>query len=509
MSVPKVTVVTDDSPAALGGLEVGDELVSLNGQHPRDVIEYQQLADADELDVVVRRDGTELPAPIRVRKQAGEPLGVEVSSAVFDRVRTCDNHCAFCFIYQLPKGMRRSLYLKDDDYRLSFLYGNFTTLTRFTELDAERVLEERLGPLFVSIHATDPDVRAGMLRNPKGATSLRWLKILLEGGIEVHGQIVVCPGVNDGAVLADTLAGILDEYPRLATVGVVPLGLSDYSKEPEMRPHTRDEAAAVCDAVARWQEIYLSVLGRRLVFASDEYYLLAGRDLPPAEAYDGFPQHENGIGMVRAFERAFHGDESSAQGVRHGFFAWVDGAPAEGYRASRIASSGVVALPGGPDRTDLPIVVITGEYGALVLAPMLATHPRKDVRIMTVENRFFGGNIGVAGLLTGVDVARALSAGPPDHRYLLPDACLSEGRFLDGLTVDDLPFPVEVVASDGKSLRAVLDGQPAPGGAWAGDPRRSRPVTSCASARGSNASGAGSPVSVSVHLAGTVEGGRK
>ena len=240
------------------------------------------------------------------------------SSAVFDRIRTCDNHCAFCFIYQLPKGMRKSLYLKDDDYRLSFLYGNFTTLTRFTELDAERILDERLGPLFVSIHATDPEVRAQMLRNPKGATSLRWLRVLLDGGIEVHGQVVVCPGVNDGAVLEDTLAGILDEYPELATVGVVPLGLSRYSDEPEMRPHTTDEAGAVCDVVSDWQELYRSALGRRLVYAADEYYLLAGWPFPAAEAYDGFPQHENGIGMVRAFAAAFAGDHGAAGGSATG-----------------------------------------------------------------------------------------------------------------------------------------------------------------------------------------------
>jgi len=509
MSVPKVTTVTDASPAGRSGLRVGDELVSLNGQRPRDVIEYQQLADAADLKIVVRRNGAELPAVIRVRKEAGEPLGLEVSSAVFDRVRTCDNHCAFCFIYQLPKRMRRSLYLKDDDYRLSFLYGNFTTLTRFTELDAERVLEERLGPLFVSIHATDPDVRAGMLCNPKGATSLHWLKILLEGGIEVHGQIVVCPGVNDGLVLEDTLAGILDEYPQLATAGVVPLGLSDYSKEPEMRPHTRDEAAAVCDAVARWQEIYLSVLGRRLVFASDEYYLLADLEMPPTEAYDGFPQHENGIGMARAFERAFHGDESSAQGVRRGFFAWVDGAPSEGYRASRLASPGGAASSRDRGRTALPIAVITGEYGARVLEPVLATHPRRDVRILPVVNKFFGGNIGVAGLLTGVDVGRALAAEPPGHRYLLPDACLSEGRFLDGLTVEDLPIPVEVVRSDGKSLRAVLDGRPVPARAWAGEPMRARTMGSLASECGSGDSAAGSPLPVPVSLVGTAGGGRK
>ena len=194
MSAPTVTSVAEASPAARAGLAVGDELLSLNGQEPRDVIDFQQLTDADDLSVMVKRAGAALPRLVRIDKEPGEPFGVEVSSAVFDRIRTCDNHCAFCFIYQLPKGMRKSLYLKDDDYRLSFLYGNFTTLTRFTELDAERILTDRLGPLFVSIHSTDPELRAHMLRNPKGATSLRWLSVLLDGGIEVHGQVVVCPG---------------------------------------------------------------------------------------------------------------------------------------------------------------------------------------------------------------------------------------------------------------------------------------------------------------------------
>ncbi len=267
MSAPTVTSVTAASPAARAGLAVGDELLSLNGQEPRDVIDFQRLSDAGDLSVLVRRAAAPLPRLVRVDKEAGEPLGVEVSSAVFDRIRTCDNHCAFCFIYQLPKGMRRSLYLKDDDYRLSFLYGNFTTLTRFTELDAERILTERLGPLFVSIHTTDPELRAHMLRNPKGATSLRWLRVLLDGGIEVHGQVVVCPGVNDGAALEDTLAGILDLYPALASVGAVPLGVSRYSHEPEMRPHTKDEAVRVLDTVDEWQRLFRRALGHRMVFA--------------------------------------------------------------------------------------------------------------------------------------------------------------------------------------------------------------------------------------------------
>ncbi|HEX4081407.1 MAG TPA: DUF512 domain-containing protein, partial [Acidimicrobiales bacterium] len=345
-----------------------------------------------------------------------------------------------------------------------FLYGNFTTLTRFTELDAERVVDERLGPLFVSIHATDPDVRSQMLRNPKGATSLRWLRFLLDVGIEVHGQVVVCPGVNDGPVLTDTFTGILDEYAGLASVGVVPLGLSRYSSEPTMRPHTADEAAAVCDEVGRWQAIYESVLGRRLVYASDEYYLLAGRPLPPAGDYDGFPQHENGIGMIRAFERAFAGDRAAAGGVRHGFFAAVDGAPAAGYRAPRVTGeAGSTGSTGsGGDGSARPVTVVTGAYGARVLAPLLSTRP--DVEILAVPNDFFGGNIGVAGLLTGEDLARALAGQPDGRRYLIPDACLSEDRFLDGLTLADLPRPVEVVPTDGRSLRAALDGELVPAG---------------------------------------------
>jgi putative radical SAM enzyme (TIGR03279 family) len=464
MSAPRVVSVAAASPAHRAGLQVGDELLAIDGRVPKDVIEYRLLVDEADPELEIKRGHEEMS--VVVAKEAGEALGAEVSSALFDRVRTCDNHCEFCFIYQLPKGMRRSLYLKDDDYRLSFLYGNFTTLTRFTELDLERVLVEGLSPLFVSIHSTDPELRARMLRNVRGATSLRWLRALLDGGVEVHGQIVVCPGVNDGAALETTLAGVLDEYPELATVACVPLGISDYTTEPAMRTHTVGEAQGVIDTVEQWQEIALRALGRRLVYAADEYYLLAGRPFPAAARYDGFPQHENGIGMARAFAAAFGGDEGAAFGVKPGFFAWVDGAPAEGYRAPRTGREGP-ADTGPAPATGEPVAVITGEYGALVLGPLLADlestaaaggHRRADIRLLPVANRFFGGNIAVTGLLTGADVARALADQPTGHRYLLPDVCLSEGRFLDGLTVGELPRPVEIVPTDGLSLRLALDG---------------------------------------------------
>ena len=459
MSVPRVVAVDASSPAFRAGLRPGDELLALNGRLPRDVIEYQLLVDEADLELEVRRGGLDIS--VRVEKAAGQPLGVEVDSALFDQVRTCDNHCEFCFIYQLPKGMRPSLYVKDDDYRLSFLYGNFTTLTRFTEADLERVVEERLSPLFVSIHATDPEVRADMLRNRRGATSLRWLRALLDHGIEVHGQVVCCPGTNDGEVLHDTLAGVLDEYPELSTVAVVPLGVSRHTSEPGLRVHTRQEAADVVDTVEEWQEVFRAGLGRRVVFAADEYYLLCGRPFPEAEAYEGFPQHENGIGIARSFEAAFLGDASRAHGARAGFFAWVDGAPAAGYRAPRSASggSGGADAGGGELCGERPVAILTGEYGAAVIEPLLgrlAGLGRTEVRVVAVPNGLFGGNIAVAGLLGGADVARALAREPMATRYLLPDVCLSKGAFLDGTTPEDLPRPVEVVATDGVALRTAL-----------------------------------------------------
>ncbi|HEY5727911.1 MAG TPA: DUF512 domain-containing protein [Acidimicrobiia bacterium] len=457
MSYPTILEVVPGSPAAAAGLLVGDELVAVNGVVPTDVIEYQQLVDDDDPDLVVRRGGVEVE--VTVGKGAARPLGLRLNASIFDRVQTCDNHCEFCFIYQLPPGMRKSLYLKDDDYRLSFLYGNFTTLTRFTELDLARVVEEKLGPLYVSIHATDPVVRTRMLRNPKGATSLRWLRGLLERDVVVHGQIVLCPGINDGEVLAHTCAEILGRYPGLATVGIVPLGLSRYNNEANLVVHSPTGAAADLDVVHTWQQRALEMVGRRMFFASDELYLVAGRPIPSTEEYEDYSQHENGIGMVRAFYDELDRIEIGSRydvSVVTGEWRTIPAAPALGYRAPRHVTDDPAAPAG-------PAVVLTGRYGVSALGPVqsrLEAISGRQIRLLEVANHFFAGNVGVAGLMVGEDVRRAIAADPgPAAVYLLPDVALQGDVFLDNVPLDDVvvaaPAPVLVVPA---TVAGLLDG---------------------------------------------------
>ena len=448
MSNPTILEVLPGSPAAAAGLQPGDELLSVNGVVPTDVIEYQQLVDDAAVALEVRRDGA--ASQIDIAKLAGSPLGLRLSSSIFDRVQTCDNHCEFCFIYQLPPGMRTTLYLKDDDYRLSFLYGNFTTLTRFTELDLARVVEERLGPLYVSIHATDPEVRSGMLRNPRGATSLRWLRALLANGVEVHGQIVLCPGVNSGAVLERTCAEIITTYPELASVGIVPLGLSKHGRETTLVTHTAETAAEDIEIISFWQERALDALGRRMFFASDELYLVAGMPVPEAVEYEGFDQHENGIGMIRSFYDELDQIEEGRQRSfpeMTGEWNTIPAAPAEGYREERPEQRGDGEEPDGP------VVIVTGDYGARVFEKVLErleTLTGSELRVLPVVNEFFGGNVAVAGLMVGSDIQDAIAADQlPARRYLIPNSAAPGGRFLDDVDIQTVAattrVPIDVV----------------------------------------------------------------
>jgi putative radical SAM enzyme (TIGR03279 family) len=465
-SLPQIAAIDLSSAASRVGLMVGDRVMSVNGVVPRDILEWQRLVDADEVDITVVRGRETLE--LELTRLPGEPLGVSISSAVFDRIHTCDNHCEFCFIYQLPKGMRRSLYMKDDDYRLSFLFGNFTTMTRFTEADLERVIDERLSPLYVSIHSPEPHVRSDMLRNVRGGFSLRWMKVLLDNDIQIRAQIVLCPGVNDGEVLESTLAGLLEQYPTLESIAIVPLGLSKFNTEDRMRVHTKAEAELVIETVGKWQARYVRAIGRQPIHLADEFFLVAQKVVPEASHYDDFPMLEDGVGLVRSFLDAFAGTGPDLMGKQSGFFASVDIASPTDYvrvvnpaadTGLRSSVSVPVSLRVRKQTSNKPIAIVTGAYGAEVMRSALRAENFDEVTVLEVENLYFGGNTAVAGLMTFEDIERVLSDDNGSHLYLLPDVCLNDGVFLDGGTLDGLvqKFDVEVLPTSGSSLRDRLE----------------------------------------------------
>ena len=465
-SLPQIAAIERSSAAFRVGLMVGDRVMSVNGVVPRDILEWQRLVESDEVDISILRGRETLDFDLA--RQPGEPLGVSISSAVFDRIHTCDNHCEFCFIYQLPKGMRRSLYMKDDDYRLSFLFGNFTTMTRFTEADLERVIDEKLSPLYVSIHSPEPHVRADMLRNVRGGFSLRWMKVLLDNDIEIRAQIVLCPGVNDGDVLESTLAGLLEQYPTLESIAIVPLGLSRFNTEDRMRVHTETEAEQVIDTVAKWQARYVRAIGRQPIHLADEFYLVAQQTVPESLHYGEFPMLEDGVGLVRSFLDAFAGTGPDLMGKQSGFFASVDvPSPTDYVRminpaadtGLRSSAPVAVSLRTRKANVNKPVAVVTGSYGATVIRTALAEQNFDEVVVLEVQNKYFGGNTAVAGLMTYEDVYRVLTTDNGSHVYLLPDVCLNDGVFLDGGSLEDLQkqFEIEVLPTSGSSLRDRLE----------------------------------------------------
>lgn len=464
--LPEVVSLDPGASAERAGVRVGDRIVSVNGVVPRDILEWVRLVDEETIDVTVVRHGEEID--LEVVRTPGESFGAGISSAVFDRVQTCDNHCEFCFIYQLPKGMRRSLYLKDDDYRLSFLFGNFTTLTRFTEADAERVVSERLSPLHVSVHAAAPHARAEMLRNDRGGFSLRWAKVLTQHGISVKAQIVLCPGVNDGAALDDTLARLLEEMPSIESVAVVPLGLSRHNTEDRMRVHTADEARRAVEQVRSWAQIWIDVTGRRVVHAADELYLVAGIEIPPAVEYGDFSMLEDGIGLVRSFLDDFSSPEPVERERDGGFFASVDRTayvraanPAAETGLRPIGNVTPVTISRSSSRRrdrSKPVTILTGTYAAPVIRHALSSGGYQSVSVEAIDNRHFAGNTAVAGLMTGADISAHLDGRTDDRVYVIPDVCLNEGRFLDDVHLDDIARHHDVVAipPTGGALRRFL-----------------------------------------------------
>jgi putative radical SAM enzyme (TIGR03279 family) len=428
-----VAAVTRRTPAAAAGLRAGDRILSINGAALRDAIDFHFHAGDERLALHVEREGERHALELT---RHGPSIGLTLEAPRPREIATCANKCVFCFIHQLPSGMRRSLYVKDDDFRLSFLHGNYITLTDLGEAELARIEAQRLSPLYVSVHATDPELRHRLLGRPRlSADVLPALRRLAQAGIRIHAQVVLCPDLNDGLHLERTVRELAPLHPHVSTVAVVPVGLTRHRERlPALRPLTPDEARALVATAHAWQAEFLAALGSRFVFLADEIYLLAGRPLPEAESYEGFPVAEDGIGLVRRFE------DDLARAL------------------PRLSS------PPAP-RT---VTLVTGQmYGPRLterLAPLAARGV--DARVVAVPNDFFGRAIGVAGLLTGRDVQRHLATLTVlGDEVLLPSVTVrdAEGVFLDDVSPADLSrdlgVPVRVVAPTARALLKALVGR--------------------------------------------------
>jgi len=423
--------------AERAGLRAGDRILAINGEPLRDVIDFHFHAGEERLRLGVEREGRAHTLHL-VRRPAG--LGLELEPPRPAEIATCANKCVFCFIHQLPKGMRKSLYVKDDDFRLSFLHGNYITLTDLEEAELERIEAQRLSPLYVSVHATDPDLRHALLGQPRVRRELLpVMERLAKAGIAMHAQIVLCPGRNDGAQLERTVHELARLHPAVPTVAVVPVGLTRHRERlPDLRAVTLEEAAVLVRTIEEWQGAFQVSLGTRFVWAADELYLKSGLPLPPARAYEGFAVAEDGIGLVRRFEDAF---------------------------------ARAIARPPAPLGRPRRVTVVTGQMFAPRMRALL-DRVRVDgltVSLAPIANDFFGRGIGVAGLLTGRDIQiqlaqAACGTGELGDEVLLPAVTLRDGAgvFLDDLTPADLStalgVPVTPVEPTARALLATLLG---------------------------------------------------
>ena len=413
----------------------GDVLVSVNGQPVGDVLDYHYLINEEYLEILVRKaDGEEWE--LEIEKEYEEDLGIEFENGLMDDYRSCSNKCIFCFIDQLPKGMRKTLYFKDDDSRLSFLQGNYVTLTNMSDADVERIITYRLEPVNISFQTMNPELRCRMLQNRFAGDALKKAQRFYEAGIVMNGQIVLCKGINDGAELESSIEKLSRYLPYLQSVSVVPVGLTEHREGLyPLEPFTREDAQKVLEQIHRWQDRLYREQGTHFIHAGDEWYLLAGQDLPKAENYDGYLQLENGVGMVRLFREEL----AEALAERR------NDEPAAARKVT--IATGMLAAPILQEAAD----------------QIEAVYPGIKLQVIPVENHFFGERITVAGLLTGQDLKSQLSGWELGEELLLTENMFRDGEvvFLDDMTAEELSgalqVPVTIVKSDGKAfLEAVL-----------------------------------------------------
>ncbi len=430
----EIQAVTPDSPAARGGVQAGDKLVSINGNGIDDLLDYRFYMTDQVLKLALERRGE--PFLVRVEKEEYEDLGLEFATFLMDRHRTCRNGCIFCFIDQMPKGMRDSLYFKDDDSRLSFLFGNYITLTNLTEKEIQRMIDMHISPVNISVHTTNPALRVRMMRNRFAGEALQILPRLYAAGIKMNCQLVICPGINDGEELRRSIRDLTAMHESVESIAVVPVGLTKFREGLcQLQPFDQQSAAATLDLVTRMGDENKRKLGRRIVFASDEFYLLAGRALPDAAFFEDFAQLENGVGMLSLFRDEF---EEEMHALRR-----------EKLRRPRQVS------------------VATGKAAAGMLRTLIDEAQKKwhnlDCKLYVIENQYFGERITVAGLLTATDLIAQLKGKPLGEALLISDAMLrQEDRvFLDDKTPEDVSAALEVpvcptACNGGAFLRALL-----------------------------------------------------
>lgn len=407
----RVTAVHSESIAAELGLGAGTELLAVNGRELEDFLDWEFLTADEQFLLHVRQpDGEEIEFDIE--RPLGEPLGVELEPP---RIRRCANRCDFCFVDGLPDGLRDVLYIRDDDYRLSFRYGNFATLTNLKQRDEQRIKEYRLSPLYVSVHATDPTVRRYLLRNPIAPEILPQLRGFAEHGIEFHTQVVMSPGVNDGPVLRQTLDDLYRFGPAILGCSVVPVGLTEYSKHRLVREPTAAECRAAIELIEQQAAEALAQRGIHWAYGADELYLRAGIELPPASIYDGFEQVENGVGSVRWLQQRVQADRAMLG-------AW------EGKRIGVVTGTAM------------------GQLMPLVLEPLAAV-AGAEFELIPLVNTLFGPSVTTAGLLPGAAIGEALSGRDDLDLALLPGESVNDdGLFIDNMSLDLLTasLPVEV-----------------------------------------------------------------
>ena len=428
----RIKAIDADSPLR-GKAAVGDSLLSINGNRIVDVLDYKFFAYDSRLTVVLRRpDGEEYS--VRVRKSEGGDLGLEFESYLMDRARSCANNCVFCFIDQLPPGMRPTMYFKDDDARLSFLLGNYITLTNLSQREIQRIIDLHISPINVSVHTTDPELRRRMLRNPRAGESIEIMRRFAAGGIVMNCQIVCCPGLNDGAALDRTMRELEEMYPGVHSVSIVPVGLTKFREGLyPLTPFTPEHAAETIEQVTRFGDHCLEKHGTRIFFCGDEMYLKAGIELPEDEFYEEHTQLENGVGMIRLLETEFRSALCLSDGV--------DGAPFS------IACGTSVA----------PV------FERLV-ALAAKQYPTLSGKVYAIENDFFGRSINVSGLITGGDLIAQLRGKDLGRRLLISQNMLrrEEMDFLDDVKLSEaseaLGVPILPVEQDGFALFDAMAG---------------------------------------------------